>query len=176
MTDADAWPLHDVAPCARYGQHLATQRHPLIECPTYGTERTPGLDHEREDRMTDHDHDTPPATPLPATPSLPLGLTEYRFTVGVQYGRTVHPHLPHAVSDGWVAVYAASRDEARALATAVLGNEWAFDYEVTDQSPEEWVRHHPLGPIHFICSMRTIDPDSLGMAQHLGHDLSRWEA
>jgi hypothetical protein len=59
--------------------------------------------------------------------------------------------MPHAAPDGWLAVHAANRDEARALAVALLGREWAFDY-APDEWGETWDLLYPAGPFHVITS------------------------
>lgn len=78
--------------------------------------------------------------------------TEYRFTVGVQYARKAHPSMPHAHPDGWLAVHASTQDEARALAVALLGREWAFDYAPEQWQAGDWDRLYPAGPFHTITS------------------------
>lgn len=99
-------------------------------------------------------------------------MTEYRFTVGVQYRRQTHPRMPHAHPDGWLAVHADDREQARHLAMAVLGHEWAFEYGPEQYTNGmrlgEWDELYPAGPFHVI----TSEPTQTATCRHCGHGIA----
>lgn len=106
-------------------------------------------------------------------------MTEYRFTIGVQYAREPHPSMPHATPNGWLAVHASSRDEARALAGAVLGREWAFDYgpDAWENAigiggfAQSWDELYPAGPFHTITS-EPATVTTTDTCRHCGHGIT----
>lgn len=73
----------------------------------------------------------------------PTPLNEYRFTFGVQYSHTPHPHWAGAHPDGWLSVLAPTEEAARRVVRRFIGNVYAFSYPKDRHDPS----YYPLGEL-----------------------------
>lgn len=86
-------------------------------------------------------HSTTPVRPLRLVPSANCG--EWWITFGVRYRQELHPTWPAAHPDGYLAISGVGYGQARDLANALLGHDWAAIYQA-GHIPEKNV---PLGEL-----------------------------
>ena len=113
---------------------------------------------------------------LDLTPEADAPVDTY-ITFGVQYGappREEHPVFPWVSGDGFVRITSPSREAARALAFAIFGRAWAFDY--TEPPEPKWA---PLGELAHITLGLEVTPMDLKAiiidGQHAGFTLATRE-
>lgn len=68
---------------------------------------------------------------------------EFYVTFGVKHPQEPHETFPQAHADGYLVIEAVDEEEARRLANAKLGNDWAFIYDSSNFK----FHLHPLGEL-----------------------------
>lgn len=71
-------------------------------------------------------------TMIRALGGIPVDLTEYRITFGMQYDHEPHPQFSEAHPNGWLAILAPDELIARHAAIAALGTTWSSIYHPVD--------------------------------------------
>lgn len=111
----------------------------------------------------------------PEPPAPPF--VEYRVTFGVMYAEQVHPRLPRATPDGWLAVEVPddlgpeTERTARGTVIDLIGRGWSSIYHPDDEgypaSTGRWARYYPAGEIDRIGDPRHQRPDDrCGTCRH----------
>lgn len=91
------------------------------------------------------------------------------FTFGTQYGdpargKERHPVFDWISGDGYVRITAPSREAARALAFAIFGAAWAFDYDRVPGSASAYRNMYPDGELAHITLSLDVTPARLRRA------------
>lgn len=75
-------------------------------------------------------------------------MSDYRVTFGQQYPREPHLKFPRAHRNGWVTIEAANYNAAHRIAFEVLGEQFAFVYDVArGECGPDWNDMFPLGEL-----------------------------